>query len=157
MSSSRMTHFFKAAHSDESLLLAGKEATFVHHAAIYGQSFKSSDYKLQASFKNFKPKFAIARTKCESVIANCIASMVAAELCQYLDKVNFISLTVDVSNGNEQGRWRTGIVTEALPPCTFIRGTTRCLFIRVISNFMFYQNRLEIYLLQLFAHPDTSE
>ena len=28
MSSSRVTHFFKAAHSDESLLLAAKEATF---------------------------------------------------------------------------------------------------------------------------------
>jgi len=53
LSSSRLTHFFKAAHSDESLLLAAKEATFVYHAAIYGQSFKSSDYNLQASLKKF--------------------------------------------------------------------------------------------------------
>ena len=39
--------------SDESLLFTAKEATFVYHAAIYGQSFKSSDYNLQASFKKF--------------------------------------------------------------------------------------------------------
>jgi len=43
MSSSRVTHFFKAAHSDESVLLAAKLATFVYRAAIYGQSFNSSD------------------------------------------------------------------------------------------------------------------
>jgi len=42
MSSSRVTHFFKAAHSDESPLSAAKEATFAYHAAIYGMSYKSS-------------------------------------------------------------------------------------------------------------------
>jgi len=46
MSSSRVKHFFKAAHSDESLLSTAKETTFAYHAAIYGQSFKSSDYNL---------------------------------------------------------------------------------------------------------------
>ena len=35
MSSSRVTHLFKAVHSDESLLLAAKEATFVYHDAIF--------------------------------------------------------------------------------------------------------------------------
>jgi len=40
MSSSRVKHFFKAAHSDESLLLRAKEATFAYHTAIYVQSFK---------------------------------------------------------------------------------------------------------------------
>jgi len=108
LSSSRLTHFFKAAHSDESLLLAAKEATFVYHAAIYGQSFKSSDYNLQASLKNFEPKFAIARRKCESVIINCFAPMIAAELHQNLDKVNFVSLTTDASNRKEQGHRRAG-------------------------------------------------
>jgi len=39
MSSSHVTHFLKAGHSDEDLLLAAKEATFVYHDAIYGQSF----------------------------------------------------------------------------------------------------------------------
>jgi len=34
MSSSRVTHFFKTAHSDESLLLAAKESTAVYHTAI---------------------------------------------------------------------------------------------------------------------------
>jgi len=46
MSSSRVTHFFKAAHSDESLPLATKEATFAYHTAIYGMYFKSSDCNL---------------------------------------------------------------------------------------------------------------
>ena len=43
MSSSRAIHFFKADHSDESLLLAVENATFVYPVAIYGPSFKSSD------------------------------------------------------------------------------------------------------------------
>jgi len=43
MSSPRVTHFFKAAVSDVSLLLAAKEAASAHHAANYGQFFKSSD------------------------------------------------------------------------------------------------------------------
>jgi len=54
MSSPRVTHFFKAAHSGEPLLFAAKVATFVYHAAIYGQSFKSSDCNLSANFKNFR-------------------------------------------------------------------------------------------------------
>ena len=52
-SSSRVKHFFKAAHSDESPLLAAKEATYAYHAGIYGMSFKPSDCNLQASLKNF--------------------------------------------------------------------------------------------------------
>ena len=43
--------------------------------------------------------------------------MIAAELCQELDKVNCVSITVDGSKRKEQGRWRAG----TLP---LIRGTT---------------------------------
>jgi len=43
----------------------------------------------------FEPKFVIAKTKCESIIVNCIATMIAAELCQELDKANFISITIE--------------------------------------------------------------
>jgi len=46
MSSSRVTHFFKAAHFNESLLLAAKEAISAYNAAICGQSFKISDCNL---------------------------------------------------------------------------------------------------------------
>jgi len=53
MSLSCVTHFLKAAHFDEDLLLAAKEATFVYHDAIYGQSFRSSHCNLLASFKVF--------------------------------------------------------------------------------------------------------
>jgi len=35
--------------------------------------------------------------------------MIAAELRQELDKANFVSLTIDASNRNEQGRRRAGI------------------------------------------------
>jgi len=45
-SSSRVTRLFKAGHSDEPLLLAAKEATFVYYDAIYGQSFGISDCNL---------------------------------------------------------------------------------------------------------------
>jgi len=57
--------------------------------------------------KFFEPKFGIARTKCESVILNCIAPMIAVELRQELDKTNFVSVTVD-SSKKEQGRRRAG-------------------------------------------------
>ena len=43
----------KTADSDKFVLLAAKEATFVYNAAIYGQSFKSSDCKFWASFNIF--------------------------------------------------------------------------------------------------------
>jgi len=68
MSLSCVTHFFKAPRSDESLLLAAKEATFAYHTGICGQSFKSSDCNLKIFSKFLEPIFAIARTKCESVI-----------------------------------------------------------------------------------------
>jgi len=35
----------------------------------------------------------VARTKCESVIVNCISPMIAAELRQELDKADFVSVT----------------------------------------------------------------
>ena len=81
-SSSRVTNFFKAADSDQSLKLAAKEATFAYHTAIHGQSFKSFDCTSKLISKFFEPKFALARTKCEAVIVNCIGPMVAADLQQ---------------------------------------------------------------------------
>ena len=61
MSSSHVTHFFKAAHSDESPLSAAKEATFAYRAAIYGMSkVLIATSKLVSKF--FKSKFAIAIT-----------------------------------------------------------------------------------------------
>jgi len=67
---------------------------------------------LIATFKQvskiFEPKFSIARTKYESGIVNCISPMIAAELCQELDKENFVSVTIDASNRKEQGHRRAG-------------------------------------------------
>ena len=59
MSSSRVTNFFKAVSSDESLLLTAKEATFAYHTDIYEQSFKSSDCTSKLVSKLFEPKFGL--------------------------------------------------------------------------------------------------
>jgi len=40
--------------------------------------------------------------------------MIAAELQQELDKLNFVSFTVDASNRKEQGRQRAGTYPPAL-------------------------------------------
>ena len=101
MSSSRVTNFFKAASSDESVLLAAKEATFAYHTAVHGQSFKSSDCTSKLLSKLFEPKFVLRRTKCEAVLTNCIAPVIAAELRQELNKTNFISASINISNRKE--------------------------------------------------------
>ena len=99
-SSSRVKNFFKPANSDsdESLKLAAKEATFAYHTAIHGQSFKISDCTSKLISKFFEIKFALARTKCEAVIVNCIAPMVAGDLREELGKANFITVIIDASN-----------------------------------------------------------
>ena len=101
MSSSRVTNFFKAASSTESLLLAVKEATFAYHKAVHGQSFKSSDCTSKLVSKLCEPKFARQRTECEAVLTNCIAPMIAAELRQELNKANFISASISASYRKE--------------------------------------------------------
>ena len=100
-SSARMTNFFKAASSDESLLLAAKKATFAYHTAVHGQFFKSSDCTSKLVSKLFEPKFALRRTKCKAVLTNCIAPITAAELRPELNKENFISASIDTSNRKE--------------------------------------------------------
>ena len=49
--------------------------------------------------------------------------MIAAELCQELDKENFVSVTIDASNRKEQGHRRAG-TWQGHCPCTFVRGVT---------------------------------
>ena len=56
--------------------------------------------------KILESTFVFARTKYESGIVNCISPMIAAELCQELDKENFASVTTDASNRKEQGHDR---------------------------------------------------
>ena len=101
VSSSRVTHFFETAHSDESLHLEAKKATFAYYTATHGQSFLSSDCTSELVSKFFEPKFANTRSKCESALLHSIAPMIAAELRQELDKANFISVTLDASNRKE--------------------------------------------------------
>ena len=51
--------------------------------------------------KLFEPEFALRRTKCEAMLINCIAPMIAAELRQELKKASFISASIDASNRKE--------------------------------------------------------
>jgi len=54
----------------------------------------------------------------------------------------------------------SGDMTGALPPCPFIReawGTEVPFYKCTIGKFMVYQDRLETDLIQLLAHPETSE
>ena len=101
MSSSHATTFFKAASSVESLLLAAKEATLAYHTAVDGQSFESSDCTAKLVSKLFEPKFALRRTKCEAVLTNCVAPMIATKLRQELTTANFISASIDALNRKE--------------------------------------------------------
>jgi len=66
-------------------------------------------------------------------------------------------------------RWEDGAVVNstqgcrragALPPCPFKKKATAVevpFHDSIVDNFMFYQDKLETNLLQLFAHPDNSE
>ena len=56
----------------------------------------------------------------ESVIVKCIAPMIAAERRQKLDKVNFVSLTIDASSRKKQDAEEWGYC----PHCPLIRGET---------------------------------
>ena len=51
--------------------------------------------------KLFEPKFALRRTKCEAVLTNCFAPIIAAELRQELNKASSISASTDASNRKE--------------------------------------------------------
>jgi len=59
-----------------------------------------------------------------------------------------------------QGRRKGGAWRGHCPTCPFIRGATGTdvpLYKSIIGKFMAYQDRIETNLLQLFAHPETSE
>jgi len=86
-------------------------------------------------------------------------SIIAVELCQELDKTNLVSVTIDGPNSKEQGCWRAYIWCEHCP-LTFHKRATWAevpIYKSIVGYFMVCQDRLETYLLQLFAHPDTSE
>jgi len=85
-----VTHFFKAAHFDQ----FQRKKLLLRITLLFADSLLkilTATFKLLS--KIFEPKYAIARTKCESVIVNCISQKIAAELRQELDKANFVSVT----------------------------------------------------------------
>ena len=57
----------------------------------------------------------------------------------------------------DDAEWRHG---GSIPPLPFQKGCNGAAVLfhnSIIGNFMVYQDRLEINLLQLFGHPDNSE
>ena len=96
-----MTSFFKNIGSDATLALADKEATFAYHTVAHGQSFRSSDCASKLVSKLFKPKFSFGKTKCEAIVVNVIAPMWTDELHQELDRIDFVTVTIDASNIKE--------------------------------------------------------
>jgi len=71
--------------------------------------------------KFFEPKFALARRKGESVVVNCIAPMIAAELRQDLDKVILFPLLLMLRTEKSRDAGERGH-DGCNDPCTFIRG-----------------------------------
>ena len=49
----------------------------------------------------FEPKFSSAKTECEAIIVNVIAPMCINELHQELDRINFVTVSIDASNMKE--------------------------------------------------------
>ena len=141
--------------------LSSEEATFAYHTAIYGQFFKSSDCKFWASSKflnldyplqeqNVNQKLLIALP--QWLLLNYAKNLIKRILFPLLLMVNRIEKSWDAG---EQGH------DEDIAPQPFHKGATGAevvLFHKsIIGNFMVHQDRLETYLLQLFAHPETSE
>ena len=99
-SSSRMTSFFKNIGSDATLALAAK-ATFAYHTAAHGQSFRSSACTSKLVSKLLEPKFSFGKTKYEAIVVNVIAPMCTDELQPELDRIDFVTVTIDASNIKE--------------------------------------------------------
>ena len=97
-SPSRVTSFFLNIGSDAALALAAKAATFAYHTATHGQTFRSSDCASKLVSKLFEPKFSLGKTMCEAIVVRVIAPMCTDELYQELDRINFVTVTIDASN-----------------------------------------------------------
>jgi len=68
--------------------------------------------------------------------------------------VNFVCLTIDASKRKEQRHRKAGTLA-AWPSIVGATGAEVPFSRNIIGNFVVYQDRLETYLLQLFAHPET--
>ncbi|GBL74926.1 hypothetical protein AVEN_243752-1 [Araneus ventricosus] len=101
-SSSKLTSFFKTASSnDKNLDLAAKEATFAYHAANHSLSFNSNSCSSKLIPKFFEPKFSLGETKCEAIVLNVIAPLAQEQLKEDLTKSNYVSVSMDASNGKD--------------------------------------------------------
>ncbi|XP_023231785.1 uncharacterized protein LOC111631712 [Centruroides sculpturatus] len=100
--SSNILSYFKGNDlNDKEFLITAKEATFAFHVAIHNLSFKSADCSSKLISRLFETKFRLARTKCEAVIVNVIEPLLFQQLCEDLNKANFVTVSIDCSNRKE--------------------------------------------------------
>lgn len=97
--SSKLTSYFKISepHNKE-LDLAAKVLIFAYHTVNLNLCFNSNicNSKLISTF--FEPNFILGKTMCEAIVLNILAPLALKELCEDLNKCNFISVSTDTSN-----------------------------------------------------------
>lgn len=74
------------------------EGTFSYHTICHNHSYASMDCTSKIIKHIFESKFSCARTKCECIINNVLAPWCSGLLQDELEKVNFVSISVDTSN-----------------------------------------------------------
>ncbi|CAG9837749.1 unnamed protein product [Diabrotica balteata] len=87
--------------SSENMLIAAKEGTFAYHKIKHLQSFRSLDCTSKLIVSMFEPKFAVDRTKTETIVKNVLAQEAQSQLEIDFRKANFVSITIDSSNHRE--------------------------------------------------------
>ena len=75
-----------------------QEDILVYHTMRHNHSFWSSDCTAQLTKKLHEPKFSCARTKGQTIVNNIFATWATTIVMQDLDKVEFVSLSIDSSN-----------------------------------------------------------
>jgi len=83
-----------------------------------------------------------------------LSRLIAAELRQELAKESFVSIAIDASNRKSRMP-----ESEHSPLCPFINGAPGAklpFYKSMTGNLTVYRYRLETYVFQVFAHPETS-
>ena len=55
------------------------------------------DFTAQLTWMLYEPKFTCARTKCDAIVSNVLATWATTLVTQDLDQVEFVSPSIDVS------------------------------------------------------------
>lgn len=78
--------------------IAAKECVFSLHTVLHDQSFSSMDCTNKLMKRLFNEGFKCGRTKCEAIVKKVLYPHETDRLKKELDKIQFISLSMDTSN-----------------------------------------------------------